>query len=200
MAILTGMSGGPEACSFGSFSYLNFAVPNAPLAAWWMAANASFLMAVVARCVLPALVATAGIGYFGRTDSAKAVVVPFSICMAGTWWLFSARGRPNLLGTAFWVGCPIRQRNGAGYGSSIVYFRSSDLAMELRSQSGCALELCVELCGLVRRQGFLSTSPGRYWILSAAILLCQVDRRKTRAVSSERAQPSGATAPLGTET
>ena len=73
MAILTGMSGGPEACSFGSFAYLYFAVPNAPLAAWWMAANASFLMAVVARYVLPALVATAGIGYFGRTDSAKAV-------------------------------------------------------------------------------------------------------------------------------
>ena len=65
---LSGMSGGPEACSFGSFSYLNFAVPNAPLAAWWMAANASFLMAVFARYVLPALVATAGIGYFGRTD------------------------------------------------------------------------------------------------------------------------------------
>jgi hypothetical protein len=68
MAILTGISGGPEACWFGSFSYLNFAVPNAALAAWWMAANASFLMAVVAKYVLPALVATAGIGYFGRTD------------------------------------------------------------------------------------------------------------------------------------
>ena len=122
--------------------------------------------------LLPAL------GILGALTEPKQSVVPFSIsiCMAGTWWLFSARGRPNLLGTAFWVGCPIRQRNGAGYGSSIVYFRSSDLAMELRSQSGCALELCVELCGLVRRQGFLSTSPGRYWILSAAILLCQVDR------------------------
>jgi hypothetical protein len=141
--------------------------------------------------LLPAL------GILGALTKPKQSVVPFSICMAGTWWLFSARGRPNLLGTAFWVGCPIRQRNGAGYGSSIVYFRSSDLAMELRSQSGCALELCVELCGLVRRQGFLSTSPGRYWILSAATLLCQVGRGKTRAVSSERAQPSGATPRLG---
>jgi len=106
--------------------------------------------------LLPAL------GILGALTKPKVSVVPFSICMAGTWWLFSARGRPNPLGTAFWVGCPIRQRNGAGYGSSIVYFRSSDLAMELRSRSGCALEQCVELCGLVRRQGFLSTSPGRY--------------------------------------
>src|SRR3984957_13917708 len=119
MAILTGMSGGPEACSFGSFAYLYFAVPNAPLAAWWMAANASFLMAVVARYVLPALVATAGIGYFGRTDSAKAVGRSLFYLYGRDLVAVSARGRPNLLGTAFWVGCPIRQRNGAGYGSSI---------------------------------------------------------------------------------
>jgi len=65
--------------------------------------------------LLPAL------GILGALTKPKQSVVPFSICMAGTWWLFSARGRPNLLGTAFWVGCPIRQRNGAGYGSSIVY-------------------------------------------------------------------------------
>ena len=70
--------------------------------------------------LLPAL------GILGALIKPKQSVVPFSICMAGAWWLFSARGRPNPLGTAFWVGCPIRQRNGAGYGSSIVYFRSSE--------------------------------------------------------------------------
>jgi hypothetical protein len=54
-----------------------------------------------------------GLGILGALTKPKQSVVPFSICMGGAWWLFSARGRPNPLGTAFWVGCPIRQRNGA---------------------------------------------------------------------------------------
>src|ERR1700722_19195597 len=140
---------------------------------------------------LPAL------GILGALTKPKQSVVPFSICMAGTWWLFSARraaesARHGVLG---------RLPHSSAQWRRLRFFnRLSDLAMELRSQSGCALELCVELCGLVRRQGFLSTSPGRYWILSAATLLCQVGRGKTRAVSSERAQPSGATPRFGTET
>ena len=48
--------------------------------------------------LLPAL------GILGALTKPKQSVVPFSICMAGAWWLFSARGRPNPLGTAFWVG------------------------------------------------------------------------------------------------
>ena len=82
---------------------LNFAISNAQLAGLVDASEGFFLMAVVVsllvgRCwLLPVL------GVFGAL--AKESFVPFSVTLAGTWWLFSKsaseRERANRLG--LWI-------------------------------------------------------------------------------------------------
>ena len=84
---------------------LNFAIANAQLAGLVDAGEGFFLMAVVVsllfrRCwLLPVW------GVFGAL--AKESFVPFSVTMAGAWWLFSKsaseREHANRLGTGLWI-------------------------------------------------------------------------------------------------
>lgn len=84
---------------------LNFAVPNDQLAGLVDGGEGFFLMATVASLffgrwwLLPAL------GILGALT--KESFVPFSICLAGTWWLTSERLRAYRLNTGLWLGCMI---------------------------------------------------------------------------------------------
>jgi hypothetical protein len=88
----------------GALLYLlNFATPNAQLAGLVDAGQGFFLMAVVVSIffqrswVLPVL---GGLGALTKES-----FVPFSLTMAGTWWVLSERFRAGRLSGGFWLAC-----------------------------------------------------------------------------------------------
>jgi hypothetical protein len=84
---------------------LNFAIPNAQLAGLVDASEGFFLMAVVVSLLFRRWWLLPILGVFGAL--AKESFVPFSVTLAGTWWLFSKsaseRERANRLGTGLWI-------------------------------------------------------------------------------------------------
>jgi hypothetical protein len=84
---------------------LNFAIPNAQLAGLVDAGEGFFLMAVVVSLLFRRWWLLPILGVFGAL--AKESFVPFSVTLAGTWWLFSKsaseREGANRLGTGLWI-------------------------------------------------------------------------------------------------
>ena len=84
---------------------LNFAVPNDQLAGLVDGGEGFFLIATVASMFFRRWWLLPAIGILGALT--KESFVPFSITLAGTWWLMSERLRPHRLSTGLWLFCMI---------------------------------------------------------------------------------------------
>jgi hypothetical protein len=83
---------------------LNFAIPNAQLAGLVDAGEGFFLMAVVVSLLLRRWWLLPVLGVFGAL--AKESFVPFSVTMAGVWWLYAkspSQGKRARLGAGLWI-------------------------------------------------------------------------------------------------
>jgi hypothetical protein len=91
----------PTALVGAALYLLNFAVSNAQLAGLVDAGEGFFLMALVVSMFFERWWLLPVLGILGALT--KESFVPFSVVMAGTWWILSKRSPANRRSTGFWL-------------------------------------------------------------------------------------------------